>query len=74
MAERMGESMTGDHANARAHHLHGCHERPRQKGSPQHGRAELRAGDRVRCDARRIIVRGSGDDAWTESAEELARR
>ncbi len=67
-----GQAAAGDHADARAHHLDGGHQGPGQEGRPQERRAKLGAGDRERGDARRVVIRGTGDHTWAESREETA--
>ena len=45
--ERSRQSLACHHANPRAHHLHGRHQRPCEKCGPQQGGSKLRAGNGI---------------------------
>ena len=70
LAQRAGEADSGDHADARAHHLHAAHQRPCQESRPQHAGAELRTCDRIRRDAGWIVIRGARRDAGPERMQD----
>jgi hypothetical protein len=68
----VGEAFAGGHANARAHELHGGHQRPGDESSPEKRRPHLRAGDRVSRDTGRIVICRAGYQPGTESRKEAA--
>jgi hypothetical protein len=65
-AQRAGEADAAHQADARAHQLHGDHQRQRDDRGPERRVAVGRAGDRVGRDAARIVVGGSRDQSGTE--------
>ena len=70
MAQRICQAASGHHADPGAHHLHRGHQRPGDDRCPQEPAAELRAGDGVRRDTGRIVVRGARDDPGSECVPE----
>lgn len=56
----------GHQPNSRAHHLYRRHRRPEHGRGSEKLCTELRAGDGVRRDPRRIVVGGAGNDAGPE--------
>ena len=74
LAHRAGQPLSGDHADARAHHLDGRHQRPGQSRGPQKRGAELGARDRVGRDTRRIVVGRARDDPGPQGVPETAER
>ena len=59
-----------DHADARARHLDGPHQWPRHEGHPEQTGAELRARERVRRNAGRIVVRRTRNEPGAEGTPE----
>ncbi len=66
LAQRRRQPLPGHHSNAGAHHLNRGHEGPGQQRGPEEPSAELRADDRIGCDARRVVVGRPRDHAGTE--------
>ncbi len=69
-ADVRGETFTRDAADARADNLDADHQRKGDQRRPQHVQPELRPGLRVGGDAAWIVVRGAGDQARAEFAQE----
>jgi hypothetical protein len=72
MANDTGQAATGNHAQPGAHDLHCRHHRKRKQSGPQRSEAKGSAGNRVRRDARRVIIGRAGDEARSEVREEAA--
>ena len=60
-SERVGQTMSGDDADAGADHLDGSDERPGDERRPKDCCAQLRADHRVSADGRRIVIGRTGD-------------
>ena len=61
-----GQALSRHLADACAHHLHGSQQRPCEKCGPEKFGSELRAGNGVCGDARRVVVSSPGDDPGPE--------
>ena len=55
-------AFAGNHADFGTDKLHGGHHGKRNESCPKCGESERGAGDRVSSDARRVVVRGAGDE------------
>ena len=70
IADIARDAVPGDATDARRHDLNADHQRRREEHAPQHAEAELRTGLRIRRDAAWIVVRGAGNEAGAEAAQE----
>ncbi len=61
-----GETLAGYPADPRAHQLDRNHEWRRQKHGPEQTVTKLRSGLRIGCDARRVIIGGTGHQSRTK--------
>ena len=73
LPEHAREPASRHHADARAHELHGGHEREGEERRPERGEAEGGAGGGVGGDPRGIVVRRARDQPGPEPVEEAAR-
>lgn len=65
-SQHAGQAHAADHANLRAQELHDGHQRPGDDGRPEGDEAERGSGDRIRCNAGRVIVSGAGNQTGSE--------
>ena len=62
--------MARNTADAARYFLNGDHKRITQKHGPTDAKSNLRAGLAVRPYARRIVVGGASDQAWTKARQQ----
>ena len=70
MPEIRGEALSRHLADAGAHHLHRGHQRPRKQRGPQQLGSQLRAGNGIRGNARRVVVSSPGNDPGPERLQQ----
>ena len=67
LAHERGDSLAVDHRNASAHPLNDGHHRRRDQREPEHRISGRRAGDRIRRDSRRIVIRRARYEAGPQN-------
>jgi len=69
-----GQAAACYHADARTHHLDKCHQWPCEESRPEERRTKLRTGNRIGCDARRIVVGCACSNTWAKNREKSLER
>src|SRR5262249_55898951 len=72
LLQHAGQATPGHHPDLRAEELHRRHHRKSDYGDPQSSISESGTGGRVGAYARRIVVRGAGDESGPEKGEKLS--
>ena len=70
LLEIRSQALSRHLADAGAHHLHRGHQRPRKECGPEKFGSELRAGNGVCGDARRVVVSSPGNDSGPERLQQ----